>query len=56
MGTAVQITPVGSISHNNTIYEYNNKIIGPVTKKLKGKLTKIQTGEADDSFSNGYFL
>ena len=37
-GTAVQITPVGSITHNNTIYEYNNKNIGPVTKKLKKKI------------------
>ena len=49
-GTAVQITPVGSITYNNTIYEYNNKNIGPVTKKLKEKLTKIQTGEANDPF------
>ena len=33
-GTAVQITPVGSIAFNNTTYECNNKI-GPVTKNLK---------------------
>ena len=49
-GTAVQITPVGSIAFNNTTYEYNNKKIGPVTKNLKEILTKIQTGEADDPF------
>ena len=49
-GTAVQITPVGSIAHNNTTYEYNNKKIGLVTKNLKETLTKIQTGEADDPF------
>ena len=30
--------------------EYYNKKIGPVTKKLKEKLTKIQTGQADDPF------
>ena len=40
-GTAVQITPVGTVTHNNILYKYNNGDIGPVTKKLK-TLTKYK--------------
>ncbi|MAL64728.1 MAG: branched chain amino acid aminotransferase [Candidatus Marinimicrobia bacterium] len=49
-GTAVQITPVGTVTHNNTLHKYNNGDIGPVTKKLKKTLTKIQRGESNDLF------
>ena len=49
-GTAVQITPVGKITYKNNVYQYNKGDLGPITKKLKKTLTKIQTGEINDPF------
>tara|TARA_B100000900_G_scaffold49673_1_gene36700 strand:- start:52 stop:636 length:585 start_codon:yes stop_codon:yes gene_type:complete len=49
-GTAVQITPVGRITYKNDVYNYHRKDLGPITKKLKKTLTKIQRGEISDPF------
>ena len=49
-GTAVQITPVGRVTYNKNVYQYNNGDLGPITKKLKKTLTGIQTGELNDPF------
>ena len=49
-GTAVQITPVGKITYKNNVYQYSKGDLGPITKKLKKTLTKIQTGEINDPF------
>ncbi len=49
-GTAVQITPVGSITYKNDVYRYGKENLGSVTKELKKTLTKIQTGEINDPF------
>lgn len=47
-GTAVVITPVGSIAMNGKVYEYG-KELGPVLRKLYDKVTGIQYGEIPDS-------
>jgi branched-chain amino acid aminotransferase len=49
-GTAVQITPVGRITYKNDVYNYHSESLGPITKKLKKTLTKIQRGEINDPF------
>ena len=49
-GTAVQITPVGRITYQNEVYDYHKEDLGPITKKLKKTLTKIQRGEMSDPF------
>ena len=49
-GTAVQITPVGRITYKNNVYNYCSENLGPITKKLKKTLTKIQRGEINDLF------
>tara|TARA_A100001388_G_scaffold191687_1_gene144332 strand:- start:666 stop:1697 length:1032 start_codon:yes stop_codon:yes gene_type:complete len=49
-GTAVQVTPVGRITYKNDVYKYNDGNLGPITKKIKKTLTKIQRGEMNDPF------
>ena len=49
-GTAVQITPVGMITYKNDVFQYSKSDLGPITKKLKKTLTKIQTGEMSNPF------
>ena len=49
-GTAVQITPVGRITYQDEVYDYYKEDLGPITKKLKKTLTKIQRGEISDPF------
>ena len=49
-GTAVQITPVGRITYQNEVYDYYKEDLGPITKKLKKTLTKMQRGEMSDPF------
>ena len=49
-GTAVGVTPVGKITYNNNVFEFNRGEIGPVTKKCKEKLVGIQRQEIDDPF------
>ena len=49
-GTAVQITPVGRITYKNNVYNYCSENLGPIPKKLKNTLTKIQSGEINDLF------
>ena len=49
-GTAVQVTPVGRITYKNDVYKYNDGNLGPITKKIKKTLTKIQRGEMIDPF------
>lgn len=47
-GTAAVITPIGGIQHNEkfTVF-YDEKEVGPVTKKLYDTLTGIQKGDID---------
>lgn len=47
-GTAVVITPVGRIIHHAKVYTYDEKNIGPVSKKLYDRMTGIQYGEIPD--------
>jgi branched-chain amino acid aminotransferase len=47
-GTAVVITPVGEIIHNDKVYKYGDGNIGPVSKKLYDRMTGIQYGEIAD--------
>ena len=49
-GTAVVVTPVGKITLNEKVCEYNDGKIGPITKKCKKILTDIQRQKIDDSF------
>jgi branched-chain amino acid aminotransferase len=47
-GTAVVITPVGQIIHHDKVYTYDEKNMGPVSKKLYDEITGIQYGERPD--------
>lgn len=48
MGTAAVITPVGSITHGDTVYRFGEEgQAGPVTTKLYELLTGIQTGDLE---------
>ncbi len=47
-GTAVVITPVKEIVHNDTVYTYGDEM-GPVLRKLYDRLTGIQVGELPDN-------
>ena len=49
-GTAVVLTPVGKITLNEKVCEYNDGKIGPITKKCKKILIDIQRQKIDDSF------
>ena len=49
-GTAVVVTPVGKITYNDKVYEFNNSEMGPITKKCKETLTGIQKQEIHDPF------
>ena len=49
-GTAVVVTPVGKITLNEKVCEYNDGKIGPITKKCKKILIDIQRQKIDDSF------
>lgn len=51
VGTAAVISPVGSITLNGKKITYGDgENAGPVAKKLYGKLTAIQYGDADDPY------
>jgi len=57
VGTAVVVTPVGSITRLNkdgseTKYEFGeqNGEIGPTTRSLYKKVRDIQNGECEDEF------
>ena len=49
-GTAVVVTPVGKITLNEEVFEYNGGEIGPITKRCRNILTSIQKQEIDDPF------
>lgn len=49
-GTAVSVTPVGSITDIDGNHSLSNGKIGPYTKKLKELLVGIQREEIDDDF------
>ena len=49
-GTAVSVTPVGSITDIDGHHSLSNGKIGPYTKKLKELLVGIQREEIDDDF------
>jgi branched-chain amino acid aminotransferase len=48
MGTAAVITPVGSITYSNKVFEFNNGEVGEITKKLYNTLVGIQYGDIED--------
>ena len=51
VGTAAVITPIASIQYKDRAFTYGDgATAGPVSTKLYEKLTKIQTGEIDDTF------
>jgi branched-chain amino acid aminotransferase len=47
-GTAVVITPIKEIVHNDVVYKYGDEM-GPVLRKLYDRLTGIQLGELPDT-------
>ena len=49
-GTAVVVTPIGKITHNDTTYEINQNQLGPVASECKELLTAIQRQEINDPF------
>jgi branched-chain amino acid aminotransferase len=49
-GTAVVITPVGTIRHQDQYYIFNNNETGPITQKLYSLYRAIQSGEQEDRF------
>lgn len=51
-GTAAVISPVGSISHKETKYEFNiEKEDASIIKKIRDAITDIQKGEAPDTLN-----
>ena len=49
-GTAAVITPIGSVTMEGTIKEFNNKAPGPITTELYKLLIGIQYLEIEDDF------
>lgn len=54
-GTAVTVTPVGKITHNNEVFEFS-KDIGPIANKCKKMLIGIQRQEIEDPFGWLHFV
>ena len=51
VGTAVVLTPVGSIRDQDRIYEFGETgVVGPVTQKLYDTVRAIQKGEVEDKY------
>jgi len=51
VGTAVVLTPVGSIRAQDRIYEFGETgVVGPVTQKLYDTVRAIQKGEVEDKY------
>ena len=51
VGTAVVVTPVGSITRGSTRYEFGaSGEIGPTTRRLYDQVRAIQNGEAEDKY------
>ena len=50
VGTAVVITPVGSITYKTKKFLFNNGKMGNHTMRLRQKLTQIQKQEVKDPF------
>ena len=50
-GTAVVVSPVGSVTHDGVEHTYNGGEVGPVSQKMFDALTSIQEGQADDAHS-----
>jgi len=50
VGTAVVVTPVGSITHGNRTYEFGGHKIGPTTRRLYDTVRAIQSGEMEDVY------
>jgi branched-chain amino acid aminotransferase len=53
VGTAVVVTPVGSVTHRGTdgstkVYEFGNHELGETTKTLYQRVRAIQNGEEED--------
>lgn len=52
VGTAVVVTPVGSVTKGEKTYKFGDGVkIGDVTMKLYQKIRDIQNGEADDKYN-----
>lgn len=49
-GTAVVVTPVGKITHNEKTHLINNNKMGPITDKLRKTILGIQHEELEDTF------
>ena len=47
VGTAVVLSPIGSIEHNGTVHEFNKDF--PVLRRLHDRLLRIQAGEEEDT-------
>ena len=56
VGTAVVVTPVGSVTHKTKKFLFNNGRMGDCTMRLREKLIKIQKQEIQDPFGWIYDL
>ena len=51
VGTAAVITPINLIHYRDRDFKFGNDQPGPVITKLYNRLTRIQTGEDEDSYN-----
>ncbi len=49
-GTAVVISPIGSLKYKGTVYNVGNQKTGPVTQKIYDRLRNIQYGKESNNF------
>ena len=46
VGTAVVLSPIGSIEHNGTVHQFSQEF--PVLRQLHDRLLRIQCGQEED--------
>lgn len=52
IGTAVVVTPIGSITHGDKVYTFNHgDTVGEITTKLYDRVREIQNGDGEDYYS-----
>jgi branched-chain amino acid aminotransferase len=53
LGTAVVVTPIGSLSYRGQMLEIGSKDdkVGPIVRKLYDRVRAIQNGDAEDKFN-----
>jgi branched-chain amino acid aminotransferase len=49
-GTAAVVTPIGSVRSSDGEFTISNRLVGPVTERLRSRLVDIQRGATNDPF------